>query len=352
MRILFHLGHPAHFHLFKNVIQQLQKKGHYIDILIKEKDVLRELLDSAGFEYHNILPEGKSAGKAGMVKDLLKRGKRIIRFCREQRPDLLIGTSADISYVGKFLGIPSVNVQEDDASVIPLHAWLAYPWATAILSPDCCDNGRWNKKTTTYAGYHELAYLHPDHFTPNRTVVEKYLGQADDYFILRFASLHAHHDDGVRGIDNKLANKLVERLKPHGWVFITSERELSAELEPYRLSINPADIHHLLAFANLVIGDSQTMSAEAAVLGTPYIRYNDFVGKIGYLRELEEVYKLGHGITPDHPEELLIKAEELASGNQVKAEFQKRREKMLSEKIDVTQFLIDFVEKRYVMQEL
>ena len=345
MKILFHLGHPAHFHLFKNVIQQLQENGHQTDILIKEKDVLRELLDSAGFAYHNILPEGKSPGRVGMVKDLLKRGRRIISFCKEHRPNLLIGTSADISYVGKFLGIPSINVQEDDASIIPLHAWLAYPWATAILSPDCCDNGRWNKKTTTYAGYHELAYLHPDHFTPNLAVAEKYLGKTDDYFILRFANLHAHHDGGVRGIGNKLATELVNRLKPHGRVFITSERELSAELEPYRLTINPMDIHHLLAFAKAVIGDSQTMSAEAGVLGTPYIRYNDFVGKIGYLNELEEKYKLGYGITPDYPDQLLSKAEELASGNNVKAEIQKRREKMLSVKINVADFLIRFVEK-------
>ena len=163
--------------------------------------------------------------------------------------------------------------------------------------------------------------------------------------ILRFASLHAHHDEEVRGISNKLAAELVNRLKLHGRVFITSERELSAELEPYRLSINPADIHHLLAFAKAVIGDSQTMSAEAGVFGTPYIRYNDFVGKIGYLRELEEVYKLGFGITPDHPEELLAKSEELASGSDITAVFQKRREKMLTEKIDVADFLIDFVEE-------
>jgi predicted glycosyltransferase len=28
MRILFHLGHPAHFHLFKNVIKSLKENGH------------------------------------------------------------------------------------------------------------------------------------------------------------------------------------------------------------------------------------------------------------------------------------------------------------------------------------
>jgi predicted glycosyltransferase len=34
---------------------------------------------------------------------------------------------------------------------------------------------------------------------------------------------------------------------------------------------------------DLYIGDSQTMAAEAAVLGIPSIRFNSFVGKLVYL---------------------------------------------------------------------
>lgn len=51
-----------------------------------------------------------------------------------------------------------------------------------------------------------------------------------------------------------------------------------------------------VAFASLYIGDSQTMAAEAGVLGVPFVRFNDFVGRIGSLRELEDVYELGYGI--------------------------------------------------------
>ncbi len=55
-------------------------------------------------------------------------------------------------------------------------------------------------------------------------------------------------------------------------------------------------MHHVMAFASLYIGDSQTMAAEAGVLGVPFVRFNDFVGRIGYLRELEDTYHLGYGI--------------------------------------------------------
>jgi len=343
MKVLFHLGHPAHFHLFKNIIQKLNKTGNESHVLIKNKDVLIELLENSGFDYRNILPEGKSNSRLGMITDLLKRGKRLINYCKIYKPDLLIGTSADISYVGKYLNIPAVNVQEDDASVVPLHAWIAYPWATAILSPTTCDNGRWNKKTIRYEGYHELAYLHPDNFIPDKTIVAKYTDPHIPFFILRFASLHAHHDTGIRGIDDKIALQLIHKILPHGEVIISSERQLADELEPYRSKIEPIDMHHILSFSKLLIGDSQTMSAEAAVLGTPYIRFNDFVGRIGYLSELENNYQLGFGISPDQPDLMINKAVELATIKNIDNIFNERRQRMLSEKINVADFLYNYI---------
>lgn len=66
-----------------------------------------------------------------------------------------------------------------------------------------------------------------------------------------------------------------------------------------------------MAFAQLYIGDSQTMAAESGVLGVPFIRFNDFVGKIGYLNELENKFELGYGIKADYPELLIDKVQEL-----------------------------------------
>ena len=116
------------------------------------------------------------------------------------------------------------------------------------------------------------------------------------FFIMRFASLNAHHDSGIKGINTEIAQRLIDILAPHGTIYITSERPLEPQFEQYRIRINPLDMHHVMAFASLYIGDSQTMAAEAGVLGTPFIRFNDFVGRIGYLRELEDVYQLGYGI--------------------------------------------------------
>src|SRR5690625_7937980 len=100
-----------------------------------------------------------------MVRDLMRRGERLIDYVRKVKPDVLVGTSVDISYTGKLLGIPAINVNEDDADVIPTYAWLAYPFATTIVCLDICNYWCWYKKTISYNGYHELAYLHTDHLT-------------------------------------------------------------------------------------------------------------------------------------------------------------------------------------------
>jgi len=344
MKYLFHLGHPAHFHLFKYVIKQLKNNGHDVAILIKKKDVLEDLLKESGFEYVNILPHGRKDNRFGIALGMVQTDIKLFRFCLKYKPNLMVGTSYAISHVGKLLCIPSINVNEDDAMAVPLYAKLSYPWASEIITPDICDNGKWNSKSIKYHGYHELAYLHPNHFTPDKNIVAKYFSPDEPYFIIRFAKLKAHHDTDVKGIDSAVTKRIIEILKPHGRIYITSERELEEEFEQYRMAIKPLDMHHIMAFAQLYIGDSQTMAAEAGVLGTPFIRFNDFVGRIGYLNDLENNYHLGYGIKPNDPEKLFQTIKELVSKDNLKANFSSLCHKMISEKIDVALFLVWFIE--------
>jgi predicted glycosyltransferase len=188
--------------------------------------------------------------------------------------------------------------------------------------------------------------LHPDVFTADKNVVRKYFNPDETYFIIRFAKLKAHHDSGVKGIDRDVALKLIELLKPHGKVYITAEREMEKEFEPYRLKIAPIDMHHVMAFADMYIGDSQTMAAEAGVLGVPFIRYNDFVGRIGYLRELEDVYKLGFGIKPENEALLLSTVSSLLMNGNRKSEWREKRERFLKDKINVTDFFVEVITKQ------
>lgn len=344
MRILVYLGHPAHFHNYKNTIAALKAHGHEVEVLIKKKDILEDLLKNAGIPYHNILEEGRGNSKAAILLGLLKRAWRLNAFCKRFHPDVLTGSSVENSFIGPLRRIPVINIGEDDASVVPNYARLSYPGACVILCPESCDCGKWNDKAVKYPGYQELGYLHPDNFTPDKEIVRQYFDPDEPYFIIRFSGLTAHHDVGIRGINDRIAQRIIEILKPYGKVCITSERPLTDELEPYRIAINPLDIHHVMAFAELYIGDSQTMAAESGVLGVPFVRFNDFVGKIGYLNELENHYHLGYGVTPDHEEELYQTVQDLLAMPDRKAVFQQRRHQMLEASINFADFLTNFIE--------
>lgn len=357
MNILFHIVHPAQFHLFRNVIAELEGLGHQCFVAIKSKDILEELLMRSGLTYYNILEREHRKTRFGMIRDMVVRNVRILRFVRKNKIDLLVGSSVEAAQVGWLLRKPRITVVEDDASVIPLFHRVAGPFIETLLTPLSCDNGRLEKKSVKYAGYHKLAYLHPNRFTPDRTVVEKYFPSGNPYFILRFAKLKAYHDVSARaqGITADIARHLIGILKEKGNVYISSERELEPEFEPFRLTIDPADMHHLLAFATLYIGDSQSMAVEAAMLGIPSIRFNSFAGKIGVLEELEHMYGLTFGISPDKPDQLYAKVRELLSTQDLRVVFQLRRQKLLSEKIDVTAFLAWFIgnypESRRTMED-
>lgn len=340
MKILFSLGHPAHFHLFKNVIANLStNKEHTIATVIKSKDVLESLLQSEGINYTNLLPEGRKNDKFSIFKGVLKCIVRLYKFSKYFKPHILVGTSVEISYVGRFLGIPSINVNEDDFNAVPYYSYLAYPFANYIVAPKSCPTGRWEDKTIHYEGYHELAYLHPNNFKPDRSILKKYINSIRPYSLIRLSSLNAHHDFGISGLSKEVLQGIINKLERTSDVYITSEQVLYPEFKKYQLPVPPQHIHHIISFAKIFIGDSQTMAAEAAVLGVPSIRINDFVGKLGYLDELEKKYQLTFGVKPSEKQNLFTVIDELISNNRLSEEWEFKRDKMLSDKIDVTNFL-------------
>lgn len=347
MNILVQLSHPAHFHLYKNAIKNWHEHGNSVYVLIKTKDILEELLQNSKIPYYNILPIAHRKNKLGILWDMFVRDWKILRFSHKHKIDLLTGSTPEVAHVSKLLGLYSVNTGEDDAHIIPAFTKIAGPFIKCILAPITCHLGQLEHKSVHYPGFQKLAYLHPKQFTPNKDIIAKYgIDTNIPYFVIRFAQLNAHHDAGISGISTEIAQELVDILSPYGRIYITSERPLESQFEQYRMRINPLDIHHILSFATLYIGDSQSMAVEAAMLGVPSLRFNDFVGKkkIGVMEELEHVYGLTYGISSREPEKLYSKINELLQKNNLAEEFQNRRRKMLEDKIDVTAFLTWFVE--------
>ena len=94
----------------------------------------------------------------------------------------------------------------------------------------------------------------------------------------------------------------------------------------------------------MFIGDSQTMTSEAALLGTPAIKCNSFAGRLAVPDEIEQRYGLCYSFMPEQVESFFEKIEELLSLSDLKEEWHRRRALLLANKIDVTAFLTWFVE--------
>ncbi|MBI5446678.1 MAG: hypothetical protein HY900_36350 [Deltaproteobacteria bacterium] len=343
MNALFDICHPAHFHLFRHAMKGLAESGQNLWVTARSKDVTVDLLRDAGVR--PLFTSRPGRGKLGAVLEMVQRDLRIWRVVRSSGIDLMVGTSPCISHVSRLSSARSVVFNEDDASVVPLFVRSTYPFADYIVTPRCLAHEGWGGKHVVHDSYHELAYLHPDVFTPDPTVLNE-LGveRGEFYSIVRLSALAAHHDKGARGIDEEGLREVVRVLRTRGRAFTSCEVGREADVPGLETLPLPADrLHHALAFAGLYVGDSQTMTAEASVLGVPALRCNSFVGRISYLEELESRYGLTFGYRPEDFSELLAKLRGLVGAQDLGGSWQRKRAVMLSEKISLSGWILEFL---------
>ncbi len=345
MNILVDIGHPAQVHLFKHFVREAERRGHAVTVYAREKEHTLHLLAAEG-----ITPWGFTRARGTLawnMAELLVRDIDIWRLVRRRRIQVAVGTSIPISHATLAGGVKSFVFNEDDLDVVPLMGKLAYPFCSGIVAPRCVRMGRWAHKHVAYDGYQKLAYLHPNRFTPDAAVPERFgINPRAPYFLLRLTAFNAYHDDSHWGLAPAQVRMLVERLRPHGRVLISSENPLPAEWESMRLSVPPEHIHHVMAFAQLFIGDGQSMITESALLGTPAIRCNTFIGRSSVLDEIENKYRLAHGFLPSQFAAMLETIDALLTNPHAKAECQDKRNGLLRDKVDVTAWMLDFIENQ------
>jgi predicted glycosyltransferase len=339
MRILIDIGHPAHIHLFKNFAWEMQEKGHKILFTCKDRECILQLLKVYGFVYVNFGKHYKGAGAKifGLIKNELQMFNTAIQF----KPDLFLSHGSAIAAFTSFLlHKPHISF-EDTFNMEQVRLYL--PFTDVVLTGDY-PHPSLGKKEIKYPGYHELAYLHPNVFTPDERVLEM-LGvkKGEKYAIVRFIAWQATHDIGHKGISYENKIKLVNTLSQHLRVFISSETELPDELKKYKINIPPEQMHNALAFAHLFIGESGTMASESAVLGTPAIFINS--KHFGCI-DNQASYGLLFTYTESEQDQIqaIEKAEEIATNIYAKQELITKRNNLLADKIDVTEFLVWFVE--------
>ncbi|AKB58113.1 DUF354 domain-containing protein [Methanosarcina barkeri] len=351
MRILFNIAHPAQVHLFKNVIWNLEKRGHICKISIVDKEVSIQLLNEYEFEYTVVGKERNSL--FSKATELLVIEKNLYRLARDFKPDVLVGGvgNAYVAHVGIMISRPSIIF--DDTEHSKIERLLTDRFATIICTPNCFkkDLGR---KQVRYNGCHELAYLHPKYFSPNPSILNEIgVSERDNIFLIRFAAFKAAHDIKSHNFRPEFIMPLIKKLEKKGKIIISSETKLDPHLMKYQYSLSPDKYHSVLYYSKMYIGEGSTSAEEAALLGVPSLHFErltingepcGITPYIGIIDVLQNKYGLLYSYYDEL--KLLSKVDELLLDlDKTKKQWEDKRNKLLNDMVDVTDFIVQTIEK-------
>lgn len=338
-KILIEIGHPAHVHQFRNLYKELVSIGWEGLFVTKEKEFTIDLLKYYDLPYVVL---GKT--KQGMLSKVLSLpgfAIKMFKVARQFKPDIFISRVSPLSGWSSFL-LRKSHITFTDTENVQLMDAFSEPFADVVLTSTTYLR-KHGKKHLKYPGYHELAYLHPNRFTPDSKILESLnVKENERYAIVRFVAWAAHHDVGMKGFtfENKL--RLVKELSKHLRVFISSEDVLPEELMEYQIKIKPEDMHDVLAFADFFVGESSTMASESVVLGTPALFMSDI--SFGCINDQISYGLLEQfSISEEGQEKMIKRAISLAEDDKSKKKYEINRERLLNDKIDMTSFMSWFV---------
>ena len=340
MKIIVTMGTPAQFYFFKYAIGELVERGHNILIASRETEAVVQLLNNSGFNYKS-LGKRRNSNYLGIMLLQLEEEFRLLKLARRFKPDYLIAfTGIGASHIGRLIGKPSIVFTDSEGSTIS--NILSFPFASVIITPSSFRK-KIGRKHVRFNGFKELAYLHPNYFKPDISIYDELgLAKDDKFIVVRFNAFKAFHDIGKRGFTFNKKIELINQLSDYARVFVSAERGLPPELHSYILPTSPHRIHQVLYYAQLLVSDSATMNTESAVLGTPSITCLSNADQFGNFIELEYKYDLLYAIS--EPERAITKAIELIKQPDLKKKWAKKRLALLEDKIDVTRFMVDFIE--------
>ena len=338
MNYLFFTNTPAHVHLYKHAVATLDERGHDLLILARDYGCTRELLDYHDLPYR--LYGRLATEKRSLLYQLPRHYLSIIRQTRRYSPDRIFGMGAYAAHAGALSRTPVTLILDSEPTSLD-HA-VSRPFADAILTPDAFGKDL-GPNHYRFRGFKECAYLHPDVFTPREDIREQLgVGPNEKYVICRFNAFGSHHDVSHSGIGPAERRRLIERLADDATVFVSDESGNMnfGDIDARPFDLHPGLLHDALSEAHLLVADTQTMVTEAALLGTPAIRSNSFVGEadMGNFIELENeglIFNIASF------EAAIERAESLLDEDGLVGEWTEKRDAFIADKVNLTEVIVE-----------
>ncbi|AGB31204.1 hypothetical protein C488_01449 [Natrinema pellirubrum DSM 15624] len=343
MRYLFFTNTPAHVHLYKHAVATLREQGHNVLVLARDYTCTLDLLEWYDLPYE--VYGYCDTSKGSLLSRLPAHYLRAIRHARRFDPDLVFGMGGYAAHTGALLRTPTVLLIDSEPASFD-HT-VSTPFARAILTPNTFRKDL-GEDHYVFPGLKECAYLHPEVYEPNPSVRDRLgVGETEPYVLLRLNAFGSQHDVGKDGISSEQCRRLVERLSDDATVLVSDEgKDIDLTGLPARsFDLHPALMHDALAEATLLVADTQTMVTEAALLGTPAVRSNSFVGDadMGNFVALEN-RGLIHNVA--RFDALRDRATAVLRDEGVDEAWQRRRHDYLAETVNLTDLLVDVATAR------
>jgi hypothetical protein len=314
----------------------MMKQGHDVFFTTRRKEISHLLLEKYDLPYRILGTHYKSM--IGKLWGIIKYDFLLALVALKFKPDLFLSMGSIYnSHVAFLFRKPNILLQDTENAT--LQHKLSYPFADLILNPKCYQKAL-GEKQFKYDGYHELAYLHPNWFKPDPSVLDMLGVKPDECFvIMRFVSWNANHDLNHSGLTDRCKVKAVKTCEKYGKVFVTSEGELPDEIKHNQIKIPIEKIHHAMAYASLLYGESATMASESAVLGVPAI-FLDNDGR-GYTDEQQAEFGLVYNFTESYEDQSKsIEVAERVLSKPNRESWVEKRKNLLQDRIDLTAFLV------------
>jgi predicted glycosyltransferase len=288
VKFLIDILHPKHVHFFRPLIKRWQERGHEMKIVTRDKDITHQLLELFSIPYVCL---SKQKTGLGLAQELFKRWYRLTIMLRDFRPDIVLSIGGiTTSLPSRLLGIP--NIALTDTETAELSNRIAFPFADRVLTPEWFTRD-FGRRHYRYRSFHEWSYLHPDEFIPDPELVR---GEGIDpdqpYAVVRFVRWDAVHDQGEKGFSAEDAIRLIEQLSSTMKVVLTTETAPPEALRKFAVAIRIDRMHHVMAFSRLVVGESPSMCAEAALMGVPSVLASSWAGECGNMKVLSDRFGL------------------------------------------------------------
>jgi predicted glycosyltransferase len=345
MKIAVFVNTQAEVHFYKNIVAALERDSNQVFVLARGYGGTIELLKELNIPF--FLFSGSSDSKSGKITSVPHDVVNAFRYLKAKNIDLTTGCGTYSTFTARLLKVPDITFNDAEGTIdAERYAMLklTYEFTDVFVTPSSFKQ-ELGSKHLKVESYKELAYLHPHYYTPDPSVFDLLgISKSHDYSVLRFNAFDCSNDLGVRGLTDTDKIALVKELSDYGAVFVSSECGVPEPLRDYVLNVPKRRIHDVLSYASLFITDTHSMATEAALLGTPTIRSNAFVGEcdVGALIELEREFKLLFNLRT--ASEVRAKAVQLIKDPHTKEDWQKKRGRLLEGTLDMTALMVSLIE--------